>query len=929
MIRMKLNGFDIEAPLGTPLVEVIKRNGVFISNLCYIDGLAPYAGCRTCLVEIEGARGLQLSCTTIAGEGMVVQTETPEAKAARQQVLAVINANHSDRCLTCHRRVKCMPGDICLRDDVVTHRCVTCSKNYRCELQTTNELLDMGYDNVEPWAGEPRTYYQHAQPDPDRANPWLEFDPQMCIICTRCVRACDEVRHTSAITLAGRGFSTRIAFGAGGRVDESSCDFCGACIDVCPTATLMEKPNKWIARTEDWTSTTCNSCSVGCTLSVGTRAGRAVIVKPDRVNPVSDDQVCVRGRFHYDAIADKQRLRQHLVRRAPPPSAVGAARGAQDVGTDAAPVGAGLAPPAGAAGGGASAPTTGNGAGTPRGAPTVGAPAPQFPAHWGELVEWTAKRLREVIDGHGAGAVGVLGSPFNTNEENYLTQKLAREVIGTPHIDFSAAAPNRAVPKALEAAFGTEALPADMINIARSDVVVCIADDLESSHNVAALRIKDAIVGNPAAPRDGRLLLVSPIWGELADFAEPYGGAWLRTRPGFEAAIVDALAKRADGKTVDVPGLVGGDVEAAQAVLDIAKDEKKIVSVVYAPHPLDARAAGEGARAAANLAIALRGETAAEALYVLPTEANVHGARDMGVDPERGPGRVALERPGMSFDEMADAALDGRLKAMVIVGDNPLMFAPDSGRVRRALEALDLLVVIYSLPTDTAKLAHAVFADVPSYAKTGTYTNAERRVGRLHAALAALGDARPASLALTDLANAIKGPDTWAYAHPDAVTDEIAATVPGYDRFGASYVLWSKGRAAAVPTKAERQPVTTPYVGAQHAAPRDGALLLTTGRTLYTSLEGAAVHSPDADKLHREEFVELHPQDASNMRIRDEDEVTLRTDHGELTLRCKISARVQEGVCFVPSYYDGGAVLALFARDGAPVPARVGVRQPA
>jgi predicted molibdopterin-dependent oxidoreductase YjgC len=871
--KIKLNGVEIEAAEGAPLVEVIKQNGVWISNLCYIDGLPPYAGCRTCLVAIEGARGLQLSCTSRVADGMAVETETPEVKEARQQVLAIINANHSDRCLTCHRRVKCMPGDICLRDDVVTHRCLTCSKNYRCELQTTNELLDMGFDNVEPWAAEPRTYYQFPVPDPDRGNPWLEFDPQMCILCTRCVRACDEVRHTSAITLAGRGFPTRIAFGAGGAVHESDCDFCGACIDVCPTATLMEKPNKWIARTEDWTSTTCNSCSVGCTISIGTRSGRAVIVKPDRVNPVSADQLCVRGRFHYDAVPDKQRLQRHLVRR--------------------------------------------GGAGTP-----------QMPAHWDELIAWSAAQITSVVATHGADAVAVLGSPFNTNEENYLAQKLAREVIGTPHIDFSGAAPDRAAAKAIEAAFGVEALPADMINLERSDVVFLIADDLESSHNVAALRIKDAIAGNPLAPRDGKLVLVSALRGEMADFAEPYGGAWLRPQPGAEAATVNALAV---GAQPAAPA-AEGDWSAALAALQTAKDPKKTISVVFATPRFDAAAAGAGARAAANLAIALRGEKAAESLYILPAEANVNGMRDMGVDPERGAGRMALAKPGMTFDQMVDAANGGKLKAMIIVGDNPLMFAPDRGRVERALASLDALIVIDSLLTDTAKLAHAVLADVPAYGKTGTFTNVERRVNRLHAALDALGDARPALLALTGLANAIGRPGdspsaagTWSYAHPDAVTDEVAQNVAGYERFTSKYTLWGKARVFDLPSRFDAQDVPQ----APSPARDDGSLLLTTGRTLFTSIEGAELHAADADKLHREEFVEIHPSDAAALRVNDEDEVTLATEGGEISVRCKISGRVLEGVLFLPAYYDGGAVTRLLARDGSPAPVRVKVAAPA
>jgi formate dehydrogenase major subunit len=289
---------------------------------------------------------------------------------------------------------------------------------------------------------------------------------------------------------------------------------------------------------------------VGCTISIGTRNGRAVIVKPDRINPGSADQVCVRGRFHYDAVSDKQRLGKHLVRRGP--------------------------------------------AGTP-----------QFPAHWGELIEHVATQVKDVIAKHGAESVAVLGSPFNTNEENYLAQKLARDVIGTPHVDFSGGAPDRAAAEAIEAAFGTSALPADMSRLGESDLTIVIADDLESSHNVAALRTKDGVVGNPLEPRDGRLVLISHMWGELADFTEPYGGTWLQPQPGFEPAVADALAKRFAGGSADVPALAAGDLGAAIAALERAKDANATVTVLYAVPRFDARAAAEGAKAAANLALAL------------------------------------------------------------------------------------------------------------------------------------------------------------------------------------------------------------------------------------------------------------------------------------------------------------------------------------
>ncbi|MEO9256197.1 MAG: 2Fe-2S iron-sulfur cluster-binding protein, partial [Tepidiformaceae bacterium] len=253
MASITVDGQVIDAPAGAPLVEVLKNNGFYVSSLCYIDGLKPYAGCRSCLVDIEGPPGLQLSCTAVVQEGMTVRVDTDEVKEARKAVVSIIIANHSDRCLNCHRREHCHPGDICLRDDIVTHRCLTCSKNYRCELQATCEMV--GMSGYEPWVGEERSWYQTQQPPADRANPFMEFDPQMCIICTRCQRACDEKRHTGAITLSGKGWDTRIDFGSGGAIHESNCDFSGACIDVCPTAALMEHPNKWVSKAETWTST--------------------------------------------------------------------------------------------------------------------------------------------------------------------------------------------------------------------------------------------------------------------------------------------------------------------------------------------------------------------------------------------------------------------------------------------------------------------------------------------------------------------------------------------------------------------------------------------------------------------------------------------------------------------------------------------------
>jgi len=693
----------------------------------------------------------------------------------------------------------------------------------------------------------------------------------MCIICTRCVRACDEIRHTGAITLAGRGFSTRIAFGAGGAVHESNCDFCGACIDVCPTATLLEKPNKWIAKTETWVSTACNSCSVGCTLSMGVRNGKVVMVKPERLNPFSADQICVRGRFHYDAVRARDRLSRHLVR-----------------------------------GGEALA-----------------------PASFDAAIEAAAAKLAEAVRTHGPGSVGFLVGPWATNEEAYLAQQLARGVIGTENLDSTAGPIAQAVEAAFEAAFGAAVLPADLTALSDARTVVVIADDLESSHNVAALRVKDAVVRN-----DARLVVISARYGEVCDFIAPPPagsimpspqrvrspeptGVWLRPAPGGETAAVQALARllaaRLDAKPegIDsllaaparVPGVAEADLERAAGILEAAGDGR--LAIVYAPSPASPALAAEGAKAAANLAIVSRGDRAAESLYFLTPEVNVNGIRDMGVRP--GPG-------GMDLDGM----LAGGLRALVAVGDNPMMHARDRGRVETALKALDCLIVIDSLMTETAALAHVVFADLPSYGKEGTYTNADRRIVRLDRAEAPVGDQRDCLETLTALAEALgralakeRGS---AAADAASIMAEVASTVPGYE--GARYDRLQSGRTRVLPAT----PSGCRLQAVKVALPSlEGKLLLTTYRSLYTSLEGASIRSEEADKLHREEFLEINPADAAALGIGQNRPVVVSNGAQELLLSAALTDAVAAGSVYIPLYYDGGAVNRLLPADGGPV----------
>jgi len=698
----------------------------------------------------------------------------------------------------------------------------------------------------------------------------------MCILCTRCVRACREIRHTGAIALAGRGHETRIAFGLGGPVHESNCDFCGACIDLCPTATLMERPHKWIGHPDRWVPTACLYCSVGCTVAVGTKMGRAVIVKPDPQNPVSLDQICVRGRFHYDAIRAEERLAQPLLRRNGQPS----------------------------------------------------------PASWEEALDWAVARLADIVRRHGPGAVAFLGSPWNSNEENYLLQKLARAVVGTNNVDTSLGPVARGAAAALRRTLGTELLQSDLACLAHADTILAIAEDLESSHNIACLRIKDAVVRRGAC-----LIVVASRWGELCDFAR----LWLRPRPGQEALALAALTRRLLSRrevqeALPAPVTLPADdialepslaeaVEGAASLLAgrIGQGE---VAVLYALPPIGPQAAEAVTQEAANLAILLAGpQEAAESLYLLPPEGNGVGLRDMGLTPELLPGYRPVEdeaarreveglwgielpaQPGLPFPQALAAAREGRLKALLVLGDNPFLLAPDREGVAQALASLELLLLIDGAMTEVARRAHVLLPDGGPWAREGTATSADRRLLRLRRAIQPPGEARPAWWALMELgrrlARELGRGVPFDYRGPGEVMDEIASLVAPYG--GARYRDLIPAQRLDVPLDG----VSARLVPTEPAPPREG-LLLFTGRTLYTSLEGAAIGSPEADKLHREEFALLHPSDASPLAITDGAEVALVNGRARLTLRARLTEEVLPGSVFVPLYYRGGAVTALF-----------------
>ncbi|MXX47274.1 MAG: molybdopterin-dependent oxidoreductase [Chloroflexi bacterium] len=857
MATITINGRAVEAEVGAPLVEVIKNAGFPISNLCYLDGLPPYAGCRTCAVEVEGMRGLPLSCTTTVMDGMVVRTDTPEVTEMRQEVLAVILANHSDRCLTCHRIEHCRTGEICLRDNEVTHRCVTCSKNYRCELQTTCDAADVGRANVEPYIDEARTYYRHQQPEPDRANPFFEFDPQMCIICTRCVRACDDLRHTTAITLAGRGFSTMIAFGAGGRIDESNCDFCGSCVDVCPTATLMEAPNKWVARPDKWVTTTCTECSMGCTIQMGVRDGRGVQVRPGNGNDVSRSQICVRGRFGYDQTRDKDRLR----------------------------------------------------------AASIGRGEDAFEQDGDAVAEHAAAAISAILAEHGPSAVGILGSGQMTLEELYALRTLATR-LGITNLDSSLGPVTAAIGAALNDAFGSEHLPSRLTSVESADLIIAIGDDISASNNVLGVRIKDAVANNGAS-----LVSISSRRNPLADYAvdeahavHPADGDLASVAQAIATNVVKNLDVRTGLSDVDGLSDVSGSADGVEASSATALRRRGgAVAIVVAPSRTNAAQAGAQVRAAANLAIALAGSADAPAsLHVLPPESNSVGLRDLGIVPGEA---------GLDVSSMLKAAQEGTVKALIVARDNPVMLHPDHAATIAALENLDVLVVIDEVATQTVQLATHVLPDVSAFGKDGHITNADRQILRLRTATIDQRNARPLGLWLAALAAHLPAVDTPttnedgepgspipAPEQPQNVGEARTALAGVDSRYSALLEAGASQSRMAINGAATQRFLSVEATGAANG---DGSLTLLSGRDLYSDRLSAARGEVNADLLQRSDTVQINPGDAASLGIEDGAVVILTRNDSRISLAAEITEDVPSGAVWVSTLHEHGAVQGL------------------
>jgi formate dehydrogenase alpha subunit len=934
VVSLTIDGKAVEASRDVSVLEVARRAGIYIPHLCDHSSIKPYAGCRLCLVQIEGRAGLDTSCTIPVAEGMIVRTDTPEIREKQRSVLEVILSDHPDRCLNCSRLDRCPPFGICQRDDVVTDRCVICPSNQQCELQALVDFLGLRRQRF--------NYIPRRSIPPEHSNPFLERNADYCIYCTRCARVCEEVRGIGALGPANRGPHDDVIIDFDTPLTETNCEFCGQCALVCPTGAIMKLDSRHGRIPEQSVATTCGYCGVGCGLQLNLRDGQLINVLPQEENPVNAGQLCVKGHFGYDAVLSPARLRQPMLQV------------------------------------------------------LQGEEGAQRPASWDEALSFVAEGLTTIRERHGADAVGFIGSPKCTNEDNYLLQKIARAVIGTNNIDQVGRfnyAPNI---EPLLAAFGAVGATNSIQDMENASALLVIGANVTETHTVLGLRVKRAV------RKGAKLILVDPREVPLTDFAE----IWLRPNPGTDSVLVNGLLRViVDEGLVDeqyvsqnceglaelreslrpfelsyvekITGVAAEDIRRAACLFARGGEEdcgKPLANqspkawacanpastascIVYGSgvtQQVDAKLA-VGALASLALITGNVGKSGA-GVYPLGSENNTLGASDMGVWPDYLPGyrqvgdaaaRSELAalwqtdlpgQNGLSMLEMLEGARTGRIKALYVMGSDLMQAAPDRAWVEQCLSNLELLVVQDVFPTATTQLAHAVLPGTSFAEKEGTFTNLERRVQRVRRAIEPLGDAKPDWQILCELGDrllsvggkAVNG--GFGYVHPAHIMEEIARAVPQYadisyqrleetglqwpcpddsgEQHAGTDILLREGfgmRKAHLATAIVAEP--------RQVASKDYPLWLITGGQLYHNATGTlSMQSKMLREMAGEAYLEMNPADAAGLNLQDGNLVRVQSLVGVVEARLKVAEGLPQGVVFLPVHFADAPASRLIAR---------------
>ncbi|MDY0976408.1 formate dehydrogenase subunit alpha [Massilia sp. CFBP9012] len=875
MITLTIDGVQVTVPAGTSLMRAAAENSINIPKLCATDSLEPFGSCRLCLVEIEGRRGYPASCTTPAEAGMVVRTQTPKLQEVRKGVMELYISDH--------------PLD-----------CLTCPANGNCELQDMAGVTGLrevryGYEGA-----------NHLKLKKDESNPYFTFDSSKCIVCNRCVRACEETQGTFALTISGRGFDSRVAAGQSEAFMESECVSCGACVEACPTATLTEKSVIWLGQAEHSITTTCAYCGVGCSLKAEMKGNEVVRMVPARDGKANEGHACVKGRFAWGYATHKDRILKPMIRAKI---------------TD-----------------------------------------PWKEVSWDEALDYAASEFKRIQAKHGRDSIGGIVSSRCTNEEGYLVQKLVRAAFGNNNVDTCARVCHSPTGYGLKTTLGESAGTQTFKSVEKADVILVIGANPTDGHPVFASRMKKRL-------RQGaRLIVIDPRRIDLVKSPHIRADHHLQLRPGTNVAMISALAHvivteglmandfitercdlRAFAQWRAFVAQPENSPEAMEAITGVPAQQVRDAARLYALggngaifYGLGVTEHAQGSTAVmgiANLAM-VTGNVGRAGVGVNPLRGqnNVQGSCDIGSFPHELPGyrhvsdttvRTLFEQawgvplqaePGLRIPNMFEAALDGSFMGLYCQGEDIVQSDPNTQHVTSALEAMECIVVQDIFLNETAKYAHVLLPGSSFLEKDGTFTNAERRISRVRKVMPPRAGYADWEVTVA-LSNRLGYP--MNYRHPSEIMDEIARLTPTFS--GVSYrrldelgsIQWPCNDEApeGTPTmhvdgfvRGKGRFIITQYVATDEKVTRKYPLILTTGRILSQYNVGAQTRRTENVRWHAEDRLEIHPHDAQERGIEEGQWVGIHSRAGETVLRAMITERMQPGVVYTTFHFpESGA----------------------